>query len=217
MFTNIMRKSLIAPALLLGVGAGSLFAAPANLNTQPGAPAALITIITVAPDYPFGDEASSLLKQIQKDSVQISKESAELSVSSRTGLSSKTQGIYLNSLRDQINRTGQNLARLEQIKAGTAEWQQQAIDQMTPLARQIASNTEAAINHLNQNSQRLFAPNYTENLQAIADNASDLKDSVSGYLSVAAINEKADKLHEKATDLEIKADKLQMELAGSNS
>lgn len=215
MITNMTGKASLAAALLLAAG-GSLFAAPVNTSVNPAA-ATVITIITVTPEYPAADEASRLLKQIQKNAVELSQNGATLTTFTRSGISSRTHGIYLNAVKNQINETGKDLARLEQIKADTAPWQQEAINQLTPIAREVASNTEAAINQLNDNSRRLFAPAYTESLQAIADNSSELKNRVNDFLSIAAINQKADDLHEKAIQLEMKADEIQMRLGGTNS
>lgn len=215
MFSNITRKAFIAPALLLAGGA--LYAAPATPTAQSQAPAAIITIVTVTPEYPSADEATNLLKQIRTDAAQLSQDGATLATLSRSGISGKTHAIYLNGVKARINATGQMLSRLEQIKDGAAPWQQEAIDQLTPIAQEVASNTQAAIVQLNGNSQRLLTPDYTESLRAIAASASDLSHSISGYLSVAAINEKADRLHDKAYQLELKADELQTKLNGSNS
>lgn len=215
MFFNITRKAFIAPALLLA--GGSLYAAPATPTTQSQAPAALITIVTVTPEYPSADEASSLLKQIGMNASKLSQDGATLATLSRSGVPSKSHGIFLNSVKDQINETGRLLGRLEQIKAGATPWQQQAIDQLTPIAQQVASNTQGAIKQLNGNPGQLFAPAYTDSLRAVADSTSELSKSANGFVRVAAINEKADKLHDKAYRLELKADQLQMDLAESNS
>jgi predicted alpha/beta hydrolase family esterase len=214
MFSNITRKAFIIPAFL--VAGGPLLAAPVSSNPEPKGPAAVVMIVSVTPEYPAADEASNLLKQIQSDAVQLSRTGETLAANSQSGLSRGSQAIYLNTVRQQINQTGENLARLEMIKADSAPWQQQAITQLIPITQQLASDTEAAINHLNENPQYLFAPTYTQSLQAIAGGASDLKDRVNGFLSVAAIDRKADQLHEKAYQLELKADELRMQLPGSN-
>lgn len=215
MFSNITRKAFIVPAFL--VTGGTLLAAPVSPSPEPMGPAAIITIVSVTPEYPAADEASNLLKQIQRDAVQLSQTGDTLAANTHSQISRTSQAMYLNTLKQGINQTGENLARLETIKADTAPWQQQAIAQLIPITQQLASDTKAAINHLNENPHYRFAPTYIQNLQAIADNASELKDRVNGFLNVEAIDRKADQLHNKAYQLELKADELRMQLPGSNS
>jgi hypothetical protein len=65
------------------------------------------------------------------------------------------------------------------------------------LAVQLASRTENAINHLNENRRYLFAPAYTEHLTAIADHADQMKQSVDVALELANTQDKLDVLREK--------------------
>jgi hypothetical protein len=215
MFSNIVRKAFTPAALL--VAAGSLYAAPAATNSQPNGPVAVVTIVTVTPEYPAADEASDLLKQLRTEASSLSRDGATLASFNRSGVSATTHQTYLNYVKERVNQTGADLARLEQIRDDAAPWQQKAIDQIVPIARDIASNTQSAILQLNENSNPLMSPGYAETLQAIAESTSDLNKSVSGFLTAEAINQKADKLHEKAYQLQIKADQLQMKLAGANS
>jgi signal transduction histidine kinase len=214
MLLNITRKIFIAPALL--IASGSLFAAPSNSTDLKG-PVAMVTVITATPQYAADNEASDLLKQIQTQAVQLSNDSATLASFSRSSLSRQSHAAYLNMVKQHINQTGRDLGRLEEIKSYAAPWQQQAINQLVPLAQQVASNTEAAINYLNENPNSLFAPTYAQTLEAIAGSASEMKDRVNDFLDIAATNQKANELYQKAYELQIKADELQMKLAKSNS
>jgi signal transduction histidine kinase len=214
MLLNITREIFIAPALL--IASGSLFAAPSNSTDLKG-PVAMVTVITVTPQYAADNEASDLLKQIQTQAVQLSKDSATLASFSRSSLSRQSHAAYLNMVKQHINQTGRDLGRLEEIKSYAAPWQQQAINQLVPLAQQVASNTEAAINYLNENPNYLFAPTYAQTLEAIAGSASEMKDRVNDFLDIAATNQKANELYQKAYELQIKADELHMKLANSNS
>jgi hypothetical protein len=55
---------------------------------------------------------------------------------------------------------GEHTAELQAIHQDVVPWQQQAINEVTSHAVEVATNTEAAINHLQENRNRLFVSEY---------------------------------------------------------
>ena len=84
----------------------------------------------------------------------------------------------------------------------TSPWQQQAIDRIVPVAVEVASRTQAAIEHLNENQSYLFAPTYTDHLSTIAEQAGTLNDSANSFAEYGKAQDKLDQLRDK---LEIRA------------
>jgi hypothetical protein len=178
-------------ALLL---AGSLMAAP---------PASSPDCVAVdASAWDFQREASNLLGEVRALSGELRKDAEQLESFKLSNLSWQTHGDQLNRVKEQINAMGDRLERLQEIRHVTAPWQQQAIDRMVPVAAELASRTQVAIEHLNENRGYLFAPTYTDHLTTIAEQARTLNDSARGFVEYGETQEKLDQLRE---ELEIRA------------
>jgi hypothetical protein len=68
---------------------------------------------------------------------------------------------------------------------------------------QLASRTEAAIHHVNETrGSHLLAPSYADHLNAIAENAGQMKESVNLFLNLADTQDKLDRLRNKAAATE---------------
>ena len=70
--------------------------------------------------------------------------------------------------------------------AGSAQqrfpWQQEAIDRIIPVAQKLASNTTAAIEHLNKNQLRVKTPPYQEYVKSNAEAAANLAALVKDFV-----------------------------------
>jgi Na+/phosphate symporter len=88
----------------------------------------------------------------------------------------------LERVKDHVNNMGRIIDRLTQARTSGSELQEEAVDRILPLAKQLAENTTAAINYLNQNKARPLVAPYTEYLQDNADTAHELASTVSDLL-----------------------------------
>jgi hypothetical protein len=193
MRANVVRNVVgtTMGALLL---AGSLMASP---------PASSPDYATVdASAWNFQKEASHLLAEVRVFSGELRKDGDQLESFRLSNLSWQTHGDQLTRAKGHINAMGERLERLQEIRHVTAPWQQQAIDRMVPVAAEIASRTQAAIEHLNENRGYLFALTYTDHLTTIAEQARRLDDSARAFVEYGNTQEKLDQLQE---DLEIRA------------
>jgi hypothetical protein len=69
-------------------------------------------------------------------------------------------------IKDHINQAGGLVIELAARRTKASAWQQAAIDRVTPLLRELASNTEATIEHLDKNQSRLHRPELQEYAKA---------------------------------------------------
>ena len=102
---------------------------------------------------------------------ELRRDAATLESFKRNRLGGESHAHQLALAKQHINSIVVRLEKLKAIRNTAEPWQQQAIDAMIPAAVQLASRTEEAISHVNNNSRQLFDPAYTDNLNAIADNA----------------------------------------------
>jgi hypothetical protein len=68
---------------------------------------------------------------------------------------------------------------------------------VVPIAAEVASHTQAAIEHLNENKGYLFAPAYKDHLDAIASGAEEMKASVDNFLEYTSTQQRLEQLQEK--------------------
>lgn len=81
------------------------------------------------------------------------------------------QVYHLADLKDQVNRVGKELAAIEAERQSLPQWQRDAVDQITPVMHDIASEANEAIKTYNVDQDRLFASNYGDDTKEISVNA----------------------------------------------
>jgi hypothetical protein len=94
----------------------------------------------------------------------------------------QSHAFYLDSVKGHINAVGERIAELQQIRHTVLPWQQQAITEVTSHAAQVATSTQAAIVHLRENQDRLFASEYRDHLTTIEGRSGDMKQTVDKFL-----------------------------------
>ena len=198
-----MKSRIITKLVCLGLAgvmaAGSLFAVPRTV--EPCASTNQTASPNQAEDWDFRAEASMLLQEVQSTAALLSREAATLHSFARGGLSWETHVSQVTVVKDHINAIGQRLDRLQAIRHVAAPWQRQAIDSIVPAAASVAAHTEAAIQHLNERGQPLWAPAYTNHLEAISERSNFVKESVDLHLKIAGTQEKLEQLRDRASTL----------------
>jgi hypothetical protein len=193
MTVSISRKVVYA-AMSVVLLTGSLMA------SSPKSPPDTVAVQATA--WNFQKEASDLLEETRLLSSKLRVDADQLESYTGSKLSWQSHGDQLTLVKDHINQMGGRLERLQEIRHVASPWQQQAIDRMVPVAVELATRTQAAIEHLNENQSYLFAPTYTGHLSTIAEQAGTLNESANTFVEYGKIQEKLDQLREK---LEIRA------------
>ena len=68
----------------------------------------------------------------------------------RSNVTWPSHSAQISQIKDHINKAGEILAQLQSARAEAQPWHQDTIDRITPVLKQLASDTEAIINHLNE-------------------------------------------------------------------
>jgi hypothetical protein len=174
------KKTIAAALTVLFLAAGSVFAAAAPKHNSP--------------EY-LSARATTLLSEIQTETKQLEPHAGTLgAVAANMQTHWPTHAFYLEAVKTHINTVGQKLAELQRIRGSVQPWQQQAITQVTSHAAQVATSTQAALVYINQNQSRLFASEYRDHVQTIADRSGDLHDTVSKYLDYERAQQKVNQL-----------------------
>ena len=182
-----MRTTCLLTAAILGPGC--LIAAPPDVPAQP---------VSQCEDVNYQAEASQLLRQVRSNAVKLASDADVLGSYARSGISREGHAKQINLVRDHINAIGKRLERLQTIRHVVAPWQQYAIDSVMPIAVNLAAHTEAAIQHLTDGRNPVWAQNYTDLLHAISNRSDSMKEAIGLHLEMAGTQSKLDRLRDRA-------------------
>ena len=158
----------------------------------------LFLLVTLAPaQYEENAQVTRLLADARDKAAVLSRDADEMEALTRSDVSWQTHADKLEQVKEHVNDLARTVEQLTVARASASPWQQVAIDRMLPLLKELAANTTAAINHLNENKLRPTSGEYTEYLRANADTAHQLSDMISSFVQYGQTQAKLDKLEQK--------------------
>lgn len=154
----------------------------------------LIPVLAQKPDSPA---MTHLLTQARSESAQLATEATTMESYSRSVSAWEGHASQLSLIREHINALGNTLQQMSDRRDEASPWQQQAVDRIVPLAKELASSLEATINHLNDNKARLEMPPYRDYLQANAEMATYISDLIRDYVAYGRSKAKYEQLGQR--------------------
>ena len=142
-------------------------------------------------------DVDQLLRQASAQAFQLRRDSATLESFTRSRVSWQSHAAQINTIRGHVNQMGQTLSQLQAARDSAGKPYQEAIDRIQPLLQELASNTTAIIDHLNQNPRRLMDPTYRDFLRANSDLASNLAEQTSNIVAFANAERRFQELQAK--------------------
>jgi hypothetical protein len=142
-------------------------------------------------------DVTRLLSNARDKAAVLSKDADELEALTRSNVSWQSHAAMLDKVKDDVNDLARIIEQLNAARDSASPWQQQAIDRMIPLMKELASNTTAAINHLRENQIRPTSGSYTEYLKENSETARKLSDLISSVVEYGQARAKLDKLEQK--------------------
>jgi len=144
----------------------------------------------------FPREASSILKEVRGDALQAESHADQLrSYDLNQDLDWQAHSAQLTQLKAEVNDIGAKLCRLETIRSAASPWEQQATDRTAVLAREMANNTEQAINYMNSNHLNLWSPTYEQYATNLYHESSRLSQTIGNFEKLAKLNREERDLH----------------------
>jgi hypothetical protein len=125
------------------------------------------------------DQLAQLLGEARAEAAELAKDADKTESLIRTDVSWQTHADMLNQVKDHVNNMARITDKLTAARSSGSELQEQAVDRILPLLRELATNTTNAINYLNQNKSRPLADPYKQYLKDNADTAHQLASTVS--------------------------------------
>ncbi|HZP64632.1 MAG TPA: hypothetical protein VFB28_14555 [Terriglobales bacterium] len=142
-------------------------------------------------------QVASLLKQARDEAVKLSRDADDMESLTRSEVSWESHAAMLERIKEHVNDLGKLAEKMETERGSASPWQQQAIDRMIPLMKDLASNTTAAIDHINQNKLRPTAGDYPEYLKENAETAHELSTMISDFVAYGQARAKLEKLEQR--------------------
>ena len=143
------------------------------------------------------NEVTQLLEDIKVQAADLQRDSDELESFSRSNVSWESHAAELEAIKERINKIGQTIQKLQNMRGSASPWQQEAIDRIIPVAQKLASNTTAAIEHLNQSPKRLQDPQYKKYLTSNAEAARQLSNMVRDFVDYGKTRNTLERLEKR--------------------
>jgi len=154
---------------------------------------------------PDSEQVTGLLSETKTHAFRLKEDAEALQSFTRTGgVSWQTHAAVVTRMKEDINEAGRKLTTLDEAKNSALPWQKTAIDRIYPLFKELAGNTEKAIQYINEKPGRLFQEPYKEYIEANADLSVDLSQMISDFVEYGTSE---DRLGELAKKLELPAKK----------
>jgi signal transduction histidine kinase len=158
---------------------------------------AAFSTIAMGADAMESEAVFQVLSNAKTQAFQLKEDAERLESFTRSSASWASHKDAVNMIKDDVNAMGRLLAKLQDNRPGAASWQQSAIDRVTPVAQELATNTTAAIERLNRNPQALNTPDYQNYLEAIVDSANNLASTITNLVDYGKTKQRLDRLASK--------------------
>lgn len=137
-----------------------------------------------------------LLQRTKTTAAQLARDVEHMEMFTRSKTNWQSHSSQISVVKEHINNAGKLVSQLHEARDGAAQWQKDAIDHITPLLQEMASNTESIIDHLNK-AKEVWAPQYQEYLKENHDLAEELYSAISDFVRYGTTRQKLEMLEKK--------------------
>ena len=139
-------------------------------------------------------DARAILENADSLSNEMANAADRLAISAKSRDYTEMQLNALDVLRSDINRIGQDLSMIQTKAETLPPWESRAVDEVLPLMKEIATNTEEAIQNFNANRNHLWATAFPEETAQVYRESERVKEILDGNLKLAAALEEERRL-----------------------
>jgi len=159
--------------------------------------ASTFLVLLLAQSDAMAADVSTLFQQARTTANQLSRDAAIMESYSRTLVTWQSHSSQIDRIKEHINTAGSILSQLHAARQDSQPWHQDAIDGITPMLKELASNTESIINRLNETPKLLRDPQYVQYLKSNAQLANDLSAAIRNVVDYDDTKTKMDELEAK--------------------
>jgi hypothetical protein len=149
-------------------------------------------------------QLTQVLSEARDEAAELARDADETESLIPNEVSWQTHAAMLDRVKDHVNNMARIIDKPTAARTSGSELQEQAVDRILPLVKELAANTTAAINYLNQNKSRPHGEAYAQYLQDNAETAHQLSSTVSSLFAYEKSMTKIAKLKNKLELSELK-------------
>ncbi len=174
---------------------GSLVSASIAIASTPTAPTAPLACAVGKPTaasytWDFKGEANGIFKAVEVDARQAMNQADRLqSFEMDPNISSESQAILLNDMKQEINDIEARLCRLGTIRRMLAPWQRKVVDEIASTAPLMVDNETDAIQLCTNNPQELKFPTFWRYSKNLYDESRTLTRSAGDAVKFASVSQ----------------------------
>ena len=139
-------------------------------------------------------EINKHMAEAKAEAVQLTHDADEMVAFTSSKISWETHAKQIEMIKEHVNNTGKLLAMLQADEEGGSPWQQAAIKSIEPLLKELAANTGATINHLNENQAKVHMQPFRDYVKANYVLATELESLIRNFVDYAESKEKLEDL-----------------------
>jgi hypothetical protein len=186
MITKHVLRAVPATAILLGLG---LFNSPMPVSAADS---------QQTMGYSQSENSVTAdLKELRSLMAKLNYDADKLESLHLSPLHKETHASYLTQVKERVNRVGEQLEALQATRSIAAPWQLAAIDDVFPIAVQLASSTSSALTHIRDNGQQLRHPSYLADLRTITNLSDEMHGVMDNHLKIMETQDKLQMLQDQ--------------------
>ena len=139
-------------------------------------------------------EVSAFLAEAKREAVQLRSDTEEMQTFTRSNLNWRTFATKITKIKRHVNNLGATIGKLNNTRGEGSAWQQQAIDRIDPLLKELVSSVQATISQLNEHQGRVHSVHYKEYVKANHEQASNLAALVSDFVEYGKTKNKMEEI-----------------------
>jgi hypothetical protein len=124
-------------------------------------------------------ELETLLEQASDEARELAFDAEDLQTLIVSDQNWLTHTLKLAKMKGHVENMALIVDKLAKTQRSGSELQEQAVERILPLVKELQDNTTAAMNYLNQNKDRPVSDAYKEYLEKNAETARQLSDMIS--------------------------------------
>ena len=146
----------------------------------------LLYLVVLPSLYAVTRETSASLTELlwdaRDEAVQLASDADQMQILILSDANWLTHDLMLHKMQGHVDDMTLIVRKLSETQKSGSDVQQQAVEQMLPLIRELSENTTAAIHYLNQNKNRPLSDTYKQYLQKNSETARELSSMVSSLV-----------------------------------
>ncbi len=144
---------------------------------------------------------NDLLKETEKHALLASQDAETLESYTRANtFSPQSHAVRLNAMKEHANDLINDFNKLNSLRDSGSAWQQDAIDRVDPLLKEMSAHLANTINHFNENKQAVSMPPFRDYVKANREYMSNASELISSFVKYGETKSTADSL-EKSLEL----------------